>query len=226
MDHRRPLAVLAAALALGTAGCIAMAQGVGPIPAPGGEDRIHVAMAAGGGPGQGTVQTAIGGAFRAADWFAADLTILINGVYQSSNEGLRDQQELTMNWGLWPLLSGIFYIGPVDLRLSLFGIGGGGPEGPGGYMGHASGTLGLRIDDVHSLWAGFYAQAVFGCCNGEYDGVSYQVPVGLVFEKVALGDGWNLLFALETIWSRDTIDGRTADTISLLLHVLSDWSDG
>ncbi|MBI5488674.1 MAG: hypothetical protein HY905_15175 [Deltaproteobacteria bacterium] len=210
-------------LAVGAAGCISMAQGVGPIPVPGGGEGIHAALAAGGGPGRGTVQAAVGAALPAADWFAADVTILVNGVYQSGNDGLRAKQDLTVNWGLWPLLSGIFYMGPVDLRISVFGIGGGGPEGPGGYMGHASGTLGLRIDEVHALWAGFSAQAVFGCCNGEYDGVSYQVPVGLVFERVVLGGGWDLAFALEALWSRETIDGRAADGISLLLHVLTDW---
>ncbi|MBI5499162.1 MAG: hypothetical protein HY907_02895 [Deltaproteobacteria bacterium] len=222
MSPRRLLAA-SVALALGATGCIAMAQGVGPVPRPGGGEGIHAALAAGGGPGRGTVQTALGAVLPAADWFAADVTLLVNGVYQSDNDGLRAKQELTVNWGLWPLLSGIFYMGPVDLRLSLFGIGGGGPEGPGGYMGHASGTLGLRIDEVRALWAGFSAQAVFGCCNGEYDAVSYQVPVGLVFERVALGGGWDLAFALEALWSRETIDGRAADAISLLLHVLTEW---
>ena len=204
---------------------MAMVQGVGPIPAPGGEARVRIAMAAGGGPGQGTVQTSLSSGFQAEDWFAADLTVVVNGVYQSINEGLRAKQDLTMSWGLWPLISGTFYMGPVDLRISLFGIGGGGPEGPGGYMGHASGTLGLRMDDVRSLWAGFSAQAVFGCCQGEYTGVSYQVPVGLVFERLAFADGWSLLFALEGIWARETFDGQTVDTISLLLHTVTDWTE-
>jgi hypothetical protein len=225
VEHRRPLVVLAVVFVVAASGCIAMVQGVGPVPGPAGEGRIRMAMAAGGGPERGVVQAVLGGGFEADDWFSADLSFVVNGVYQSTNEGLRAKQDLTMNWGLWPLVSGIFHMGPVDLRLSLFGIGGGGPEGPGGYMGHASGTLAVRFDEVRSLWAGFSAQAVFGCCEGEYDAVSYQVPVGLILERVSFGDGWSMLLGLEALWARETIDAVTADTITLLLHVLADWTD-
>ena len=225
--------VLACSVAIAGSGsaCMAMARGVGPIPAPVDEEGARLALAAGGGQEVGLVQGTVGATYQAAEWFALDLSIVVPGVYAAFDSYLRSAQDLTMNWGLWPVASAIFYIGPVDLRLSLFGIGGGGPEGPAGYMGYAAGTLGLRIDDVRSLWAGFSAQAVNGCCETNYSGVSYQVPIGIVFDRLPLSAAGDaaLVFALELLWARDTVGtggggDLEVDTLSLLLHVLTDFT--
>lgn len=222
---------LACSIAIAASGsaCMAMTRGVGPIPAPVDEQGARLALAAGGGQEVGVVQGTVGVNVQAAEWFAVDLSIVVPGVYDAFDSYLRSAQDLTMNWGVWPVLSGIFYIGPVDLRLSAFGIGGGGPEGLAGYMAYAAGTLGLRIHDVRSLWAGFSVQAVNGCCATNYSGVSYQVPVGVVFDRIPLdADGaFDLVFALEVLWARDSVGtggggNLEVDTLSLLLHVMTD----
>jgi hypothetical protein len=94
----------------------------------------------------------------------------------------------------------------------LFGIGGGGPEGPGGYMGLAGATVGLHLDGMQ-VYSGFTAQAVFGCCEGEYEGVHYQVPVGWVIDEFGLSDDdvWMGRLGLELVWSRNSTGGSYGD---------------
>ena len=212
----RWLAVSAAAW-LGP-GCITAMQGTGPVarPTDGDEFGGRVTLAGGGGSGEsdvGVFQATIAGTPAIADWFGLEVGVSVNGVYDARNAALRGKQDLTTNWGLWPYVAPTFYIGPVDLRLILFGIGGGGPEGPAGFMGLAGGTLGYRFDGGQA-WAGFTAQAVFGCCNGEYSGVFYQVPIGIEFFEVPFGetaeDG-SMRLGLELIWARNAVGRSSAD---------------
>ena len=217
-----------------SAGCIATYQGLGPVirPVGGAEDlNGRVTVSGGGGPDAGVIQTTLSAVGALADWFGLEVGVTADGVYDGRNEPLRQKQDLTMNWGLWPFVAPTFYIGPVDLRVILFGIGGGGPEGPGGYMGLIGGSLGYRLDGMQ-MYAGFTAQAVFGCCEGEYTGVSYQVPVGFVFEEIPLtseGEGACRL-GLELVWARNSagnggVSSADWDSVTLFTTVTFDGGD-
>jgi hypothetical protein len=162
---------------------------------------VRMGLSAGGGPDLAVAQGSLGFAFGLADWFALGLDVYANGTWDADDPRLVEQQDLEMPCAVWPLGSAMFYFGPVDWRISLFGIGGGGPEGPGGYMGIVGSTLGWRFERG-SVYAGFSAQAVYGLSTREYQATTYEVPLGILFHEERFGEGGDLAmsFSLEMVW--------------------------
>lgn len=183
-------------------GCIPPVHSLGPVPRPPDDDGLlRLGVTGGGGMDEAMVQGSVGGAFAIADWFSLAADVHAGGTWDPDDPRLAAQQELSMPCSVWPVASGIFHFGPVDWRISLFGIGGGGPEGPGGYMGLVGSTVGYRFDGG-SVYAGFTAQAVYGLSTTEYQATTYEVPLGLVFHEVRAGEDGDLAFSFtaELVW--------------------------
>ena len=204
---------------------IAPVRGLGPPLPPAtrevtGQVTGQVTVAGGGSADGAIVQTHLRGGYRLADWATAELGLSVGGDSDPANTELRSRQALTMPWGLWPTLGLSLNLGPVDVRLVGFLLGGGGPQGPGGLMALAGGTVGARLRRA-TVYAGYLFQWTYGLLGErEYSSWCHQVPVGFAFPPIALDrrglvglrPGVEALYVLQTVdqYPTDSVYDRVA----------------
>lgn len=131
-------------------------------------------------------QLKISSTLYTARWFGIEIGAVVTGLGDPALDALSEAQDSSDLWGVLPFAAPTFVIGPVHIRLVLFGFGGGGPEGPAGMIGIAGGSVGYH-GDRWALYAGGTAFGTFGCCEGEYQSLVVMAPVGASFD---LPTGW------------------------------------
>ncbi len=193
-------------------GCLAGPIGLGPLAAPTGSELMGYRRSAlsytgeldgalhlePGGTVGGAFQARTSATFRVARWFGAGLGFVLTGMRDAQNPALSKVQGQTVAWGGFPYLSSAFFIGPVHIRLVLFGIGGGGPSIGGGF-GWVGGSIGWHGERVQ-LWVGATAYGSFASTgHGEYSARIVEAPIGVAW-SLPVGGNTEIGMTLEGVY--------------------------
>ena len=214
-------------------GCLPAPRGLAGVQAP--QEVIHpnqgrppsmqlrAVLSGGGSLTGGAAQTRLSTTAQFSKWYATEFGLIATGLYDGALQSLGKAQDSSFLFGVLPYIAPTFYAGPIHIQLMLFGIGGGGPEGPAGATGYAGLSVGY-----HWAWGSVFTGAsifgTFGCCDGEYNARIIQAPVGLTMD---LPTGWksaDLSLGAEAIYENLAASFRTErdelQTLTLLFHLI------